>query len=398
MDRTGEETLATVRDALMHNRTFLVRGIALLRLAQLLLWPAGIVFGLTAGIENPALATVTIVLQTLWSLIWVTIVLSRNDIPVWSLWADVSINASAAVTAGLACYPWDALSWSNSAVPLAMGSMFSLALLFPARRVVLAWLMLSTGIGAGASVAMFGQPAMVTEYLSTLVMLLVVATLASLVGHRLRALAENAGRAAEALENSLQWRRAAEMQGSERTRQYRTLHDTVLSTLSALARGSLDASDPLVQRRCAADAEYLRSIISSADRSAANRLQGELAALGREQAVLGLRVHHQVADMPATVPEEVVMTIRDASREALNNVLKHSGQSQAWVTGRGDPSGNGGVTVTVTDRGRGFDTGGNYPGLGLSGSIIARMAEIGGSAVVESQTGQGTSVELRWPA
>ena len=382
----------------MHNRIFLVRGIAFLRLAQLLLWPASMMFGMTAGIENPALATVTIVLQTLWSLIWVTIVLSRNDIPGWSLWADVSINASAAVAAGLACYPWDALSWSNSAVPLALGSMFSLALFFPARQVALAWIILSAGIGAGASVAMLQQPAMITTYFSTLVMLLVMATLGALVGHRLRALAENAGRAAEALEDALQWRRATEIQGSERTRQYRTLHDTVLSTLSALARGSLDAADPLVQRRCAADAEYLRSIISSADRSAVNRLQGELAALGREQAVLGLRVHHQVADMPATVPDEVVATIRDASREALNNVLKHSGQSQAWVTGRGDPSGNGGVTVTVTDRGRGFNPHAHSPGLGLSGSIIARMAEIGGSAVIESEAGQGTSVELRWPA
>ncbi|NQD89095.1 hypothetical protein HP499_14970 [Paenarthrobacter sp. CM16] len=398
MDKTGEEILAAARDAMMRNRKFLIQGIAVLRLAQLLLWPACILLGLTAGIENQTLATVTMVLQTLWSLIWVTIVLSRNDIPVWSLWADVSINACAAVAAGLACYSWDALSWSNSAVPLALGSMLSVALLFPVRQVLLAWLMLSAGIGAGASVAMSQHPAVVANYFSTLVMLLVLAAVGALMGHRMRVLRASTGHAAQALEEATMWRRSAEAQGSERTRQYRTLHDTVLSTLSALARGSLDASDPLVQRRCAADAEYLRSIISSADRSAVNRLQGELAALGREQAVLGLRVHHQVADMPATVPDEVVATIRDASREALNNVLKHSGQSQAWVTGRGDPAGNGGVTVTVTDRGRGFDMGTNSPGLGLSGSIIARMSEIGGSAVVESQAGQGTSVELRWPA
>src|SRR4051812_9262444 len=95
MDRTGGEGLAAARDAMMYDRKFLVRGIAVLRLAQLLLWPACILLGLTAGIENQTLATVTMVLQTLWSLIWVTIVLSRNDIPAWSLRADVSINASA---------------------------------------------------------------------------------------------------------------------------------------------------------------------------------------------------------------------------------------------------------------------------------------------------------------
>ncbi|MBO1267555.1 sensor histidine kinase [Arthrobacter cavernae] len=194
----------------------------------------------------------------------------------------------------------------------------------------------------------------------------------------------------------------------ERVHQYRMLHDTVLSTLSAIARG-VDPSDPLVRQRCAADAEYLRSIISSAGLSNANRLQSELATVGHDQAALGLRVHQHVADLPASLPNDVVHAIAESSREALNNVLKHSGADQAWITavggdgsaeGGSDGSGktSAGVTVTVTDRGRGFDPAAGASGMGLQQSIIGRMREVGGQAVVDSSPGHGTTVELQWPA
>jgi signal transduction histidine kinase len=190
-----------------------------------------------------------------------------------------------------------------------------------------------------------------------------------------------------------------ESRDTERTRQYRMLHDTVLSTLSALARGGLDPSDPLVRQRCAADADYLRGLISSGGAAAGNQLQGELAAVGRSQAALGLRVHVHCADIPPDLPEPVVRGLTDACREALNNVIKHSGGSQAWVTAVGpDPHSPGPLaTVTITDRGRGFDPGRVGPGLGMRESISGRMSEIGGVAQVDSSPGQGTTVELAWP-
>lgn len=391
-----------VRQAALHassrNTELSVYGIVILRLAQLLLWPIGLLFGVGAGIQLWPLAISAGGVLTLWSLIWVTIALSRKALPGWSLWTDVGMSAAAAAAVGLACYPWDALSWSNFAVALTLGSMFSVSLLFPFRSLAIAWLVLALGLALGASAGFAQRAAVLPNYLSTLATLLVLAAVGFLASHRLRTLAALAQASAEALDEEMRWRNEQERQGAERTKQYRTLHDTVLSTLSALARGSLDAADPQVQRRCAADAEYLRSIISSASRSATNRLQGELATLGREQAVLGIRVHHQVADLPATLPDEVVTAIRDASREALNNVAKHSGETQAWITGRGDPGDSDAVTVTVTDRGRGFDSTMAAAGLGLRDSIAARMVEVGGSATIDSQPGQGTSVELRWPA
>jgi signal transduction histidine kinase len=53
--------------------------------------------------------------------------------------------------------------------------------------------------------------------------------------------------------------------------------------------------------------------------------------------------------------------------------------------------------ISVVDRGRGFDPEFITVGLGMSQSIVARMAEAGGTGKIDSGIGQGTCVELRWP-
>ena len=75
-----------------------------------------------------------------------------------------------------------------------------------------------------------------------------------------------------------------------------------------------------------------------------------------------------------------------------------------WVTVVGataanpvDVDGRTRLLVTITDRGRGFDQSIPARGLGVKGSIVARMREAGGVAAIDSEPGQGTSVELRWP-
>jgi signal transduction histidine kinase len=117
--------------------------------------------------------------------------------------------------------------------------------------------------------------------------LLGFAVIAGLVSHYLMRQAAASAGAAEELAVARAQSASEESRDRERTRQYRMLHDTVLSTLSALARGGLDPADPLVRQRCAADADYLRGLISSGGVAAGNQLQGELAAVGRSQAALG---------------------------------------------------------------------------------------------------------------
>ena len=112
---------------------------------------------------------------------------------------------------------------------------------------------------------------------------------------------------------------------------------------------------------------------------------------------MGLRIHPHIADVPDVLPAEVVQAVGLCMREALNNVVKHSGTREAWVTIVGPTErGDADLQVSVTDRGQGFDATTTRPGVGLSQSIMARMSEAGGTAMVDSEPGQGTTVELRW--
>jgi spidroin-1 len=56
-----------------------------------------------------------------------------------------------------------------------------------------------------------------------------------------------------------------------------------------------------------------------------------------------------------------------------------------------------GVTIEVNDNGRGFNPAAAGCGRhGVSGSIIARMQDVGGRATISSAPGEGTYVTLRW--
>lgn len=175
----------------------------------------------------------------------------------------------------------------------------------------------------------------------------------------------------------------------ERIRLYRMLHDSVLPTLTAIARGT--AADARLRERCAADAGLIRGLISAGPRVPAS-LPVALTEVVQAQQALGLRVHSQFGELPDGLPSQVIAALSGACREALNNVLEHAGTGEAWVTATGS---GGAVTVTVVDRGRGMPA---VPaGFGVSRSIAARMVEAGGASTIDSEAGEGTRVELTWP-
>jgi signal transduction histidine kinase len=387
-------------EAPRRTQALIARTIAVLRIAQVAPWPVAVALGSQSGIQHLWLAGIVYGAQTGWSLVWATIVLARRAIPSWAMLIDVGVAASCLVLAGLACYPQDATSWANSAVAPAMGTAVAAAAAWPLIASAASGLLLALAYTSGVIRGLALSDTAWAATVGNITSLLGFAVIAGLVSHHLMRQAAASAAAAVELAAARARQASEESRDAERTRQYRMLHDTVLSTLSALARGGLDPSDPLVRQRCAADADYLRGLISSGGVSAGNQLQGELAAVGRSQAALGLRVHVHCADIPPDLPELVVRGLTDACREALNNVIKHSGGSQAWVTAVGpDPHAPGGplATLTITDRGRGFDPARVGLGLGLRESISGRMSEIGGAAHVDSRPGQGTTVELAWP-
>ena len=388
-------------DAPRRTQALIARTIAVLRIAQVIPWPVAVALGSQNGIQHLWLAGIVYGTQTGWSLVWATIVLARRAIPSWAMLIDVGVAASCLVLAGLACYPQDATSWANSAVAPAMGTAVAAAAAWPLIASAASGLLLALAYLSGVIRGLTLSDTAWAATVGNITSLLGFAVIAGLVSHHLMRQAAASAAAAVELAAARARQASEESRDAERARQYRMLHDTVLSTLSALARGGLDPSDPLVRQRCAADADYLRGLISSGGASVDNQLQGELAAVGRSQAALGLRVHVHCADLPPDLPEPVVRGLTDACREALNNVIKHSGGSQAWVTAVGpDPHSPGGplATLTITDRGCGFDPARVGPGLGMRESISGRMSEIGGAAHVDSSPGQGTTVELAWPA
>jgi signal transduction histidine kinase len=91
----------------------------------------------------------------------------------------------------------------------------------------------------------------------------------------------------------------------------------------------------------------------------------------------------------------VIRAFCGATDEALTNVCKHARAGRAAVTvGHAD----GLLTVTIDDRGIGFDPSVVRGGFGMRESIERRMLDAGGAARIESTPGAGTRITLSRPA
>jgi signal transduction histidine kinase len=197
---------------------------------------------------------------------------------------------------------------------------------------------------------------------------------------------------------------------AERREHERLLHDTVLNTLTALARlGSGGAAE--VVGRCWHDVTLVEHVLgAAAEPAGAGRLplgglRIGLDAVATELRSRGLVVH--VAAPPAdgaelVLPIAVSAALVHAVREALANACSHAGTGEAWLElaiAAPSPAPAGGLRVTVRDAGVGFDPDQVDPSrLGLRRSIIERMADCGGQAEVRSAPGAGTVVSLVWSA
>jgi signal transduction histidine kinase len=195
----------------------------------------------------------------------------------------------------------------------------------------------------------------------------------------------------------------------ERREHERLLHDTILNTLTAVARGSGDAAAGVVAR-CQRDVALIEAALGGTDDLAADsgRPAGDLLARVRgvvtDMRARGLTVHLDADGADgAAVPARASSAMSNAVREALSNVAAHAGTAEAWVSvSRTAPDANTAVPyrllITVRDRGAGFDLARvDRARLGLRRSITERAAECGGQASIWSEPGRGTEVSLTWP-
>jgi signal transduction histidine kinase len=196
----------------------------------------------------------------------------------------------------------------------------------------------------------------------------------------------------------------------ERREHERLLHDTVLNTLTALARPAPGDGDDVAGavNRCRQDVILIEAALRDPDPDGSPAGPGDLVhgvrGVAAEMRARGLDVHVTVTGGVPAIPAPVVAALANATREALSNVAAHAGTADAWVEvsriGPDENAGAGpdGARVTVRDQGAGFDlTRVDRARLGLRRSITERVADCGGRACVWSAPGQGTVVRLSWP-
>jgi signal transduction histidine kinase len=265
-------------------------------------------------------------------------------------------------------------------------------------------------LGAGTALAPASLLVGADPRLASLALLFAVVLVDWLVKRMLYARALKADNALAAAHREAHDQYVILSENVERREQDRLLHDTILNTLTAIARSG---GTPAAIDRCRQDIALLESALSESGGAAvADRARGgpvaAIEAVVGEMRAQGLAVDLEVTDGVAALgggqePDPVAAAMAHATREALANVAEHAGTGQAWVTvgvtPPDDAAGPGRIRVTVRDAGAGFDPGRVDPGrLGVRRSITERVEDWGGSASVRSAPGQGTTVCLRWPA
>lgn len=110
-----------------------------------------------------------------------------------------------------------------------------------------------------------------------------------------------------------------------------------------------------------------------------------------EQAGLGCRLDIQDLPKDIQVSSQIRHNITLAVKESLNNIIKHAKATEVVVRITFEKMF---LTISVQDNGRGFVPADSPAGNGLK-NIKLRLESIGGSSLIESQPGTGTTVRLQ---
>lgn len=199
-------------------------------------------------------------------------------------------------------------------------------------------------------------------------------------------------------------RRLIEVQEEEHRQLARELHDEIGQVLTAV-RLNLKAiqrqDTQAIHRQSLAEGLTIIERAISQVRGISLRLRppvldelGILSALRwlvqRQSSQPGVRISLEAAPEDIALPLGVAEVCYRVAQEALTNVARHSGASEAVVRIEQDGPR---VAVSVRDNGRGFDVSSvrRAGGLGLLG-MEERVKLIGGTLRVNSQPGAGTEV------
>lgn len=175
------------------------------------------------------------------------------------------------------------------------------------------------------------------------------------------------------------------------------LHDTALNTLEYIASDGMGEGleSSKIASLASMVARDLRAWVESDAAPAEPELLPELKLVTEQARQLDARVE-LVAEEEVGAPlcSEEIEALAGAVREAINNARKHANATNVVV--RVECLGRGRTAVTITDNGIGIDLelAEDGAGLGVKGSIVGRMARVGGYASLQGAPGGGTRVTL----
>ncbi|MFC0113659.1 sensor histidine kinase [Kibdelosporangium aridum] len=216
----------------------------------------------------------------------------------------------------------------------------------------------------------------------------------AVLGRGLYILVRRGGRAADReFERGEQVRRESAVATARRAdeREYlAALHDTASATLLMVGAGVASRQESWLSEQAARDLEVIQGHTDPAD--------GEVDLVPMLRHVVEhvpVRIEWHLQDS-VTLPAVVAVALCRGAREALTNVVRHAGVDIAEVSVTRTAAGA--VQVWIRDRGKGFELATiSGHGYGVTGSLVERMARLGGQAVVTSAPGRGTEVMLEWP-
>jgi len=201
-------------------------------------------------------------------------------------------------------------------------------------------------------------------------------------------------------------RKLVDAQEQERARIGRELHDDVNQRLAMVSveLDQIQQSPTTVQSRVQDLRNELRQISDDVQAIAHDLHSSKLEYLG---AVAGMRIwckevadRHKIeigfrSDATGSLPLELGLPLFRVLQEAVNNAIKHSGETRIEVELRED---SGGIHLSISDSGKGFDVDSALRGKGLGLiSMMERVRLVNGTIGIESRPMGGTNIQVRIP-
>ncbi|WP_405373160.1 MULTISPECIES: ATP-binding protein [unclassified Microbacterium] len=251
--------------------------------------------------------------------------------------------------------------------------------------------------GVARMIQVGGGPDAALKISRDVVFAVILAVVMILVAYMLRRLAADLDHSREAAVSSYATAAAAAAAEQERVSVAALMHDSVLAALIAVER----ADTPREHDLAVAMSREALTRLANADRDAE---EGPDAPVEAEFLVEGIRdtgsahgvdipIRTAIAPRTAPLPGRVARALVLAAAQAIVNALEHAyGVGIRAEVAVDDLR----VIVRISDEGEGFDARNvAVDRLGIRGSIVARVAAVGGQASVKSSS-RGTVVELRW--